>query len=64
MNEINYNPDLIHHLRAYMKGCHICQLYRNEMHQTRQLQHKIKPSYKAMKRLGMHLKLMLTSYRG
>ena len=48
MNETFYIPDLIHHLKAYIKGYHICQLYRNEKPQPRQLQHRINPSYKAM----------------
>ena len=25
-------PNLIHYFRSYMKGCHICQLNRNENH--------------------------------
>ena len=31
-----YIPNLIHYLRSYIKGCHICQLARNEKapHQT------------------------------
>ena len=30
-------PNLIHYLRWYVKGCHICQLTRNEKPPTRQL---------------------------
>ena len=33
-------PHLIHYLRSYVKGCHICQLTRNEKPPTRQLQCK------------------------
>ena len=31
-------PNLIHYLRLYIKGCHICQLTRNKKLPTRQLQ--------------------------
>ena len=31
-------PNLIHYLRSYIKGCHICQLSRNEKLPTRHLQ--------------------------
>ena len=27
-----HHPNLIHYLRSYIKGCHICQLTRNENH--------------------------------
>ena len=31
-------PELIHYLRSYIKGCHICQLSRNDKPPVRQLQ--------------------------
>ena len=31
-------PNLIHYLRSYIKGCHICQLARNEKPPTRHFQ--------------------------
>ena len=34
-------PGLIHHLRLYIKGCHICQLSRNNKPPVRQLQTRI-----------------------
>ena len=34
-------PNLIHYLRSYIKGCHICQLNRKERPLTRQLQTRI-----------------------
>ena len=57
-------PDLVHDLRTYVKGCHICQLHRNEKPQPRQLQHRINPNYKAMTRLSIDLKVILRSYTG
>ena len=38
-------PNLIHYLRSYIKGCHICQLSRNEKLPTRHLQTRIHPNY-------------------
>ena len=37
-------PSLIHYLRSYIKGCHICQLSRNEKPPTRHLQTRINPN--------------------
>ena len=37
-------PNLIHYLRYYMKGCHICQLACNEKSPTRQCQTRINPN--------------------
>ena len=34
-------PNLIHYLRSYIKGCHICQLAHKEKLSLRQLQTKI-----------------------
>ena len=30
INDKFFIPNLIHYLRSYIKGCHICQLTRNE----------------------------------
>ena len=38
-------PNLIHYLRSYIKGCHICQLSRNEKPPTRHFQTRINPNY-------------------
>ena len=37
-------PNLIHYLRSYIKGCHICQLSRNEKPPSRHLQTRINPN--------------------
>ena len=57
-------PSPIHYLRVYIKGCHICQLHRNEKPQPKQLENGINPSYKAMTRLSRDLKVMSRSYKG
>ena len=50
--------NLIHYLRSYVKGCHICQLTRNEKPPTRQLQARISLNYRPLYRLSMDLKVM------
>ena len=56
-------PNLIHYLRSYIKGCHICQLTRNEKPPSRQLQNRI-INYRPLSRLSMHLKVMPRSSKG
>ena len=57
-------PYLIHYLRSYIKGCHICQLSRNEKPPTRHLQTRINPNYVSMSRLNMDLKVMPRLHKG
>ena len=57
-------PNLIHYLRSYIKGCHICQLSRNEKPPTRHFQTRINPNYTPMSRLSMDLKVMPKSQQG
>ena len=57
-------PNLIHYLRSYIKGCHICQLTRNEKSPTRQLQTRINLNYRPLSRLSMDLKVMPRSSQG
>ena len=56
--------DLIHCFRSYIKGCHICQLMRNEKPLTRQLQTRINLNYRPLSRLSMDLKVMRRSGKG
>ena len=51
-------PNLIHYLRSYIKGCHICQLNRNENPPMRQLQTRINLNYRPLSRSSMGLKVM------
>ena len=57
-------PNLIHYLRSYIKGCHICQLTRNKKPPTRQLQTRINLNYRPLSRLSMDLKVMPRSSQG
>ena len=57
-------PNLIHYLRSYIKGCHICQLSRNEKPPTGHFQTRINPNYIPMSRLSMDLKVMPKSQKG
>ena len=57
-------PGLIRYLHSYIKGCHICQLSRNEKLPIRQLQTRINLSYRSLSRLSMDLKVMPSSNKG
>ena len=57
-------PNLVHYLRSYIKGCHLCQLVCNEKPPPRQLQARINPNYVPMSRLSMDLKVMPRSHKG
>ena len=57
-------PNLIHYLRSYIKGCHTCQLSRNEKPPTRHFQTRINANYIPMSRLSMDLKVMPRSHKG
>ena len=57
-------PNLIHYLRSYIKGYHICQLSRNEKPSSRHLQMRINSNYIPMSRLSMDLKVMPRSHKG
>ena len=59
-----YIPNLMHYLRSYIKGCHICQLNRNDKLPERQLQPRINVNYRPLSRLSMDLKVMPKSYKG
>ena len=58
-----FMPGLVHHLRSYIKGYHVCQLSRNEKFPVRQLQKRIDLKYKPLSRLSIHLKVMFKSYK-
>ena len=57
-------PNLMHYLRSFLKGCHICQLSRNDKPPTRQLQTRINLNYRPMSRLNMDLKVIPRSQKG
>ena len=57
-------PNLIHYLRSYIKGCHICQLSRNEKLPTRHFQTRINPNNIPISRLSMYLNIIPKSQKG
>ena len=57
-------PNLMHYLRSFIKGCHICQLSRSIKLPTRQLQPQIYLNYRLMSKLSMDLKVMPRSQKG
>ena len=64
MNDKLFIPNLVHYLRSYIKGCHLCQLSHNDKLPSRHLQTRINPNYVPMSRLSMDLKPMPTSHKG
>ena len=64
MSDKFFIPNLIHYLRSYIKGCHLCQLACNEKPPPRQLQTRINPNYVPLSRLSMDLKVMPRSHKG
>ena len=64
ISDTYFIPNLIHYLRSYIKGCHICQLARNEKPPTRHFQTRINPNYIPMSRLSMDLKVMPKLHKG
>ena len=57
-------PDLMHYLHSYIKGCHICQLFKKDKIPTRQFQTRINLNYRPLSRLSMDLKVMPKSHKG
>ena len=57
-------PNLIHYLRPYIKGCHLCQLSHNEKPPPGQLQTRVNPNYVPMSRLSMDLNVMPWLHKG
>ena len=64
INDKFFVPNLIHPLRSYIKGCHLCQILQNEKPPPRQLQTRINQNYVPMSRLSMDLKVMLRLHKG
>ena len=57
-------PGLMHYLRSFIKGCHICQLARPDKPPIRQLQPQIYLNYRPLSKLSMDLKVMPRSQKG
>ena len=64
INDRFFIPKLMHYLRSYVKGCHICQLNRKDKAPLRQLQTRINLNYRLFSRLSMDLKVMPRSSKG
>ena len=64
MKDKFFIPNLMHYLRSFIKGCHICQLSRSDKPPTRQLQPRIYLNYRPLSKLSMDLKVMPRSQKG
>ena len=56
--------NLMHYLRSFIKGCHVCQLSRSDKLPTRQLQLQIYLNYRPLSKLSMDLKVIPRSQKG
>ena len=64
MRDKFFIPNLMHYLRSFIKGCHICQLSRSHKLPTRQLQPRIYLNCRPLSKLSMDLKVMPKSQKG
>ena len=64
MKDKFFIPNLMHSLRSFIKGCHICQLARSDKPPKRQLQPQIYLNYRPLSKLSMNLKVMPRSQKG
>ena len=64
MKDKFFIPNLMHYLRSFIKGCHVCQLSRSDKPPTRQLQPQIYLNYRPLSKLSMDLKVMPRSQKG
>ena len=64
MKDIFFIQNLMHYLRSFIKGCHVCQLSRSNKPPTRQLQPGIYLNYRPLSKLSMDLKVMPRLQKG
>ena len=64
MKDKFFIPNLMHYLRSFMKGCHICQFSRPDKPPMRQLQLQIYLNYRPLSKLSMDLKVVPRSQKG
>ena len=64
MKDKFFIPNLMHYLRSFIKGCHICQLARSDKPSMRQLQPQIYLNYRPLLKLSMDLKVMPRLQKG
>ena len=64
MKDKFFIPNLMHYLRSFIKGCHICQLARPDKPPMRQLQPQIYLNYRPLSKLSVDLKVMPRSQKG
>ena len=64
MKDKFFIPNLMHYLRSFIKGCHVCQLSRSDKPPTRQLQPRIYLNSWPLSKLSMDLKVMPRSQEG
>ena len=64
MKDKFFIPNLMHYLRPFIKGCHICQLVRSGKPLMKHLQPQIYLNYRPLSKLSMDLKVIPRSQKG
>ena len=64
MKDKFFIPNLMHYLKSFIKGCHICQLTRPDKLPMRQFQPQIHLNYRPLSKLSMDLKVMPRLQKG
>ena len=64
MKDKFFIPNLMHYLRSFIKGRHICQLVRSDKPPMRQLQPQIYLNYRLLPKISMDLKVMPRLQKG
>ena len=64
MKDKFFIPNLMHYLRSFIKGCHVCQLSRSDKLPIRQLQPQIYLNCRPMSKISMDLKVIPRAQKG
>ena len=64
MKDKFFIPNLMHYLRSFIKGCHICQLLISDKPPMRQLQPQIYLNYRPLSKLSMDMKVIPRLQKG
>ena len=57
-------PNLAHHVRAYITGCHVCQIFKGKKNQNRPFKKRVHLNTPAMSMVSMDIKYMPKGHSG
>ena len=64
MKDKIFNPNLMHYLKSFIKGCYVCHLARPDKLPMRQLKLQFHLNCRPLSKLNMDLKMILRSPKG